>query len=189
MAAPLADVAGFLVDAQRISRCVPGVESVEEVGNGEYRATLQARLGPVAAAFQGTLRLDDSEAPNRLSAFGEGHDQRSGSQAKVEFTADLEEDDGETVVRAHADVAIRGRLGQFGTGVINSTAREMVREFAQCINNTLSGSADDTVAASRDRQPSSLLRVGFRGVWTWLVGVVRTGRTRLRALFVSGKGD
>lgn len=187
--APKSEVASFLVDAERMSSCVPGVESLEEVAEGEFRATLRARLGPMAAAFQGTLRLDDSEAPDRLTARGEGRDQRSGSQANVEFVADLEEDGSETVVRTQADVVIRGKLGQFGTGVINSTAQEMIREFAQCVNGTLSVSAETAGPGGEGRPRASLFRIGSRGVVAWLVGIFRSVWIRVRGLFDSRGGS
>lgn len=188
VAAPLIDVAAFLVDADRMSRCVPGVTGVEETADHEYRATLQARLGPVSAAFQGSLRLDDSRAPHRLTAQGQGRDQRSGSQAKVDFVADLEEDGDGTVVRISADVTIRGRLGQFGTGVIASTARELVREFSECVNRTLSRSDAESIDADDRPRSASLTRVGSRGLWSWLVGLVRSAWQRLGGRFGGGGG-
>lgn len=186
---PRDEVVAFLTDIDRASRCVPGVEEVEARGDNEYAATLRVRLGPVAAAFQGSVRVDDTQAPRRLVAAGEGRDRRSGSHARVELSADLEESGAETEVRVQADLAIRGRLGQFGTGVINSTAQVMVREFTDCVNKTLStqeaARGRSTAAAPVELRPSSLARVATRGLGMWLAGLLRSVRGLFRRLLPS----
>lgn len=130
--------AAYLLDVEQVRACVPGVENVNETEPNRYEAALRMQLGPIRSLFQGSLELDSSQAPERLLASGQGRDRSSGSIAKVDFTADLEETESNvTTVRAKADVAIRGRLGQFGTGVIKRTATELVREFANCINSRI----------------------------------------------------
>lgn len=178
--APREQVAALLTDIDRVSRCVPGVEGVTAVGEDTYEAVLKAKLGPISAAFNGSLHLDTSAAPQRLSASGQGRDQRSGSDAKVEFSADLEERDGATHVRTRADVTIRGRLGQFGTGVINSTARELVAEFARCVNATLT--AAPGAPGPEPAAPPSVGRMAARGVGAWLLGLLRSLWSTLRRL-------
>jgi carbon monoxide dehydrogenase subunit G len=136
--APLEATAAFFLDIDRVSPCMPGVESVKEIEPGQYQAVLAVRLGPIRAAFEGTMTLDDSEAPDRLSATAQGRDKATGSVAKVAFTADLrEERPGETTVVAVTDMTLRGRMAQFGTGVIRAAAGELVDEFAACANATL----------------------------------------------------
>lgn len=137
------EAADFFVDIDRVAGCVPGVEDLEEVEPGRYKAVLTVRLGPIRAAFQGTMALDASEAPARLKAAGEGRDRATGSVAKVDFTADLvEETSDHTTVKAVADVALRGRMAQFGTGVMRAAAGELVQEFAGCANARLAEAAD-----------------------------------------------
>lgn len=182
IAAPRDQVAAFLVDADRVGRCVPGVDGIQATGDGTYAATLQAQVGPVAASFQGSLRVDDSAAPERLVAVGDGRDRRSGSQAKVEFVADLEEQGEHTLVRARADVVIRGRLGQFGTGVISATAREMVREFAACLDATLAAATTQPVGAAPPPRPASLSRVAGRGLLAWIGDLLARARGLIRRL-------
>lgn len=200
--APRAETAAFFVDIDRVARCVPGVEEVTEVEPDRYQAVLAVRLGPIRAAFQGTMALDASEAPSRLKAVGEGRDRATGSVAKVGFTADLaEEVPGQTSVRAVADVALRGRMAQFGTGVMRAAAGELVAEFATCANATLAaahgppgrhqpGAAPATAAqtvASTERVARSRGMVGvlLRGVLRGALDTLRTGLTtswrRLRA--------
>jgi len=153
--------AEFFADIEQVGSCIPGVEGVRELEAGRYEATLAVRLGPIRAAFKGAISLDDGEAPKRLKASGEGRDRATGSTAKIDFTADLSEDaPGVTTVRTVADVAIRGRLSQFGTGVMRAAAGELVQEFAGCANAKLaaaSGAAgsDGSRNAGRGSEPAA----------------------------------
>lgn len=185
--APRDETAAFFVDVDRVGRCVPGVADVEEVQPGSYRAVLGVTLGPIRAAFQGTMELDDSEAPERLRATGEGRDRATGSMAKVSFTADLtEETPGQTTVTAVADVTLRGRMAQFGTGVMRAAAGELVQEFARCANAALAqgppaeggfdGTSATASAAPAQAAPST------RGLVSILLrSLARTVVDRLRA--------
>lgn len=186
----------FFSDIQQVGSCIPGVEGVRETEPGQYEATLAVRLGPIRAAFKGSVSLDEGQAPARLKASGEGRDRATGSIAKVDFTADLSEDQpGVTTVCTVADLAIRGKLAQFGTGVMKAAAGEIVQEFAACANAKLveqalraerapeadSGGHPQTVAGSETNAAPAMRKQ--RGVVSILFrGLVRSfGKTLRRA--------
>jgi carbon monoxide dehydrogenase subunit G len=135
--APRVEVAHILVDVPVVAGCVPGVQDVERQEDGSWSAVLAAQLGPIKARFAGTVSVDESEAPERLSARGQGNDRGTGSQASVSMAATLTEQGGATAVDIVADVVIRGRLGQFGTGIIRATAQEMTKAFVACLSERL----------------------------------------------------
>jgi uncharacterized protein len=136
--APVPQVYAFLSDVHRVAACVPGVGDVTQREDGAYEATLQIQMGPIKAAFAGEVTLTTTENPYRIEAHGRGRDKRSGSRAEVLFGGELEpEGDAATRVATSADITIRGRLGQFGTGVIRATATEVIRDFVACANGVL----------------------------------------------------
>ena len=166
VAAPRETVADFLLNPTRMSRCVPGVGEVVASGDDSYEATLTVRVGPIQARFAGEVTIDSSGAPGKLRAVARGRDGATGSQAQVDFTAVLVEVDSNTTeVRSTSDVTIRGKLGQFGTGVITSTARAMVGEFALCAGAALASPSGDIAAPS-------IARVARRGLVSYLDGLV-----------------
>ncbi|HET7388631.1 MAG TPA: SRPBCC domain-containing protein [Nocardioidaceae bacterium] len=174
--APRDEVAKFFLDIDRVAGCIPGVEGVEEVGPHQYTAVLAIRLGPIRAAFAGALELDDREAPGRFVATGEGRDKATGSLAKVTFTADLEDVSGlQTEVAAVADLSLRGRMAQFGTGVVRAAAGEIVREFAARANDALDQRSEvpGTAAAPAPTSSRGLLRVVGRGLVDSLLRTLR----------------
>lgn len=180
--APRDQVAAFFTDIHRVAACVPGLEGVEELGPNHYSARLGVRMGPIRAAFGGSLRLDPSDAPARLVAHGEGRDRATGSVATVRFTADLTEPTpGTTHVKAVADVALRGRMSQYGTGIVRAAAGEIVREFANRANATLAAEAARPAAAAPQQAvattaPPAVATAPQRGLLALLV------RALLRAL-------
>lgn len=148
------EVFALLTDVPSVAGCVPGVDKLTQAEDGSWTAELSARLGPIKATFAGQVELTPT-SPDHLEATGQGKDRRTASQVAVTFTADLV-DQGPTATRvdAVADVTIRGRLGQFGTGVIRATATELIRDFVACADQTLQHRALQHRATSHDHAPA-----------------------------------
>ena len=161
LSVPPQKAAEVLLDADTVARCVPGLREIEETEPDRYEAVLGLQIGPVKPTFAGWLQVDRSASPKRLEAKAEGTDRSTRSVAQVSFSADLEEDtEGSTLVQVSADIRIRGRLGQFGTGVIQSAAKEIMRQFSACLDSSLS-------AASGEEAPPtpSAGRSVFKIIW------------------------
>lgn len=164
IAAPRDAVAAFLLNPQEMLYCVPGVESVTETDDGRYQATLKAKVGPIRASFAGTVSIDGRDGPERITASGEGRDRSSGSIAQVTLDARLDETEPNvTTITSSADVTLRGRLGGFGTGVIQSIAGEMIGQFAKCVEARVTGADEDAVSPGEVNAPN-LAAVAMRGV-------------------------
>jgi carbon monoxide dehydrogenase subunit G len=176
-----ARVASLLTDIERVAACVPGVENVEMTEPNTYKAVLKTQIGPIKSSFSGSVEVDPSEAPDRLTAKGQGKDRSTQSMAKVGFSASLEEiGDGTTRVDAEADISIRGRLGQFGTGVIQATATQMLNDFATCVNATL-GAAEPGAEPPPAPQPTlKIARVVALSLWARLTAYLGSLRRKTR---------
>lgn len=160
--APKQDVADYLLTPDRMLYCVPGVEDVEDLGDGSYRATLNARVGPVKATFQGTVSFDGSNAPDKITATAEGKDRRTGSSVQVVLESTLsEQENGATLVANHANVTLRGRFARFGGGVIQSISQELIQDFAGCVQAELTG--EQPPESSSSGLASSAIRGIFGG--------------------------
>jgi len=173
-------VAAFLADVENVAACVPGVENVEMAEPNTYEAVLRMQIGPIKSSFAGSVEIDPSGAPARLAANAQGKDRSTQSMAKVAFSANLEEvGDGTTRVDAEADVSIRGRLGQFGTGVIQATATQMLNDFAACANSVLTSAEEN--GASPAPPPERTIRVArvvALSLWARLAAFLRSLRRK-----------
>jgi carbon monoxide dehydrogenase subunit G len=194
-----AETAAFFADVDRVAACVPGVEGVTRVGPNDYEAVLTVGLGPIRAAFKGALAIDESESPIRLRATGEGRDRATGSMAKVDFVAELEETSAETTeVMAVADVMVRGRMAQFGTGVFRAAAKEVVNQFSLCANEELAraraprpSSSQIGISEARSAPPrrQSLARIAIAGIWQAVLQWAKQKSARIRGTFTSKSGS
>jgi carbon monoxide dehydrogenase subunit G len=57
--APVSEVWAALHDSEVLRRVIPGCERLHSVGQGEYAATLAARVGRLADTYRGTFSIDD----------------------------------------------------------------------------------------------------------------------------------
>jgi len=135
--APQDKVWEFLFDIPKLSECVPGIEDVEVVDDKTYRGKLVVKVGPIKSSFNGTVRLTEVDAPNRIAGAVEGDDKSSASSVKASFTGTLKPVDGGTEAGFEVDANLRGRLAQFGGPVINATAKKLTAEFAKNLRERL----------------------------------------------------
>lgn len=147
ISAPLEETWNFLLDIPRVSQCIPGAGEIEQVDEGTYKGNLVVKVGPIGANFAGQVQLADLDPPHHLSATARAKDQATASIASIDFSAALSPGEAEeTEVAFKVDVTIRGRLGQFGHGVIRETAKQMTQVFAECVQAQLVQQVSDVHA-------------------------------------------
>lgn len=132
--APLEETWKLLLDIPRVSQCIPGAEKIEQLDDGRYKGNLIVKVGPISANFAGQVHLVDLDPPHRFNATARAKDQATASMASIDFSAALSPTEAqETEVEIAVDVTIRGRLGQFGQGVMRETAKQLTQVFAECV--------------------------------------------------------
>jgi carbon monoxide dehydrogenase subunit G len=135
--APVETVWAFLHDIPRLSACVPGVEEVQEIEPDVYQGRLKVKVGPLTAAFGGCVTIVERVAPELLAARVEGEDRSSASFVKATFSGRLTPVETGTQLEYEMDLALRGRLAQFGLTVVQGTAKKMTAEFARRLQEAL----------------------------------------------------
>jgi carbon monoxide dehydrogenase subunit G len=176
--APVEEVWAYLVDIERMSGCLPGVENVERTDAENYSGAVTVRVGPIATSFQGTVALTVQEPPRLLKAKLQGRDRKTSSMVTGEFTSELAPVDQGTEIQYKFDIAIRGRLGQFGQAVILDTSRQLTDEFVNCLrarierpDDPVEDSAPDVnLLAIGSRSFLHNLRLQLARLWARLVG-------------------
>ena len=132
--APIHLVWKFFSDIPQVAACVPGVEIVDQLDEENINVALSIKVGPIKAKFNGKVSITDLDPPHRLTARGEGKDNNTSSMVSATFSAILSDvDKTKTAVNYSVDVVIRGRLGQFGQGVIRATAKRITAVFVECV--------------------------------------------------------
>jgi carbon monoxide dehydrogenase subunit G len=137
--APLAQVWEALNDLERVAPCLPGAAITSHDDDGTYHGTFTVKLGPMTAAYNGTIKIEDADAAtHRATLKARGTDKRGQGGANATIVNTLSEHDGSTRVEAVTDFNITGRLAQFGRGgMMQDVSNRLLRDFAACLSTRL----------------------------------------------------
>ena len=127
VSAPRRKVWEFLNDPQRLATCMPGCEKLETTGENEYSGQINIGLAAVKGVYNGKVKLEDIQPPTHYKMLLDG----KGKQGfiKGSGTIDLEEQDGQTVLKYTGDVQIGGPLASVGQRMIDGAAKMMMGQF------------------------------------------------------------
>jgi carbon monoxide dehydrogenase subunit G len=148
--APLAQVWEALIDLERVAPCLPGAAITGHDEDGTYHGTFSVKLGPMTAAYNGTIRIEDIDAAgHRATLKAKGTDKRGQGGANATIVNTLTERDGVTHVAAVTDFNITGRLAQFGRGgIMEDVSNRLMRDFAACLSTRLGDGAPEPAVPS-----------------------------------------
>ena len=126
----------FLMDIPRVGKCIPGVESVEPLGDNKYKGTVKQRVGPISVTLDGVMTIVEAdEQAGRAAMTAEGSDKRIGGAVRAKMTMQVRElSPNETELSVDTDANIGGRLGEFGGAVIKKKADQTMEQFAKNIS-------------------------------------------------------
>jgi len=125
--APRKKVWDFLTDPHRLAKCMPGVEKLEVVGKNEFSGQINVGLAAVKGVYNGKVKLDEVQPPTHYKLLLDG----KGKQGFVKGTGtiDLEEQNGQTLLKYSGDVQIGGPLASVGQRMIDGAAKMMIGQF------------------------------------------------------------
>jgi carbon monoxide dehydrogenase subunit G len=134
--APRDRVWAFVIDANQVGPCGPGVESIEVIDDTHFRAKAKVGVGFISARFVVDMTMAELEPPDR--ALIKAHGQAPGSAVDAVATMNLKDGpDGGTTMDWSADVTISGTLASVGARLIEGTANKMIGQTFECIRTKL----------------------------------------------------
>ena len=154
---PPAEAWPVLMDIQRIAPCMPGAQLTEVVDARTYKGNIGVRLGPVALTFAGIVKfeeIDDAGRTARVKAQGTDAKGRGGANAAASFR--LEPTAAGSKVLVHTDLTLSGAVAQYGRGVgmIQATAAQLMKQFAENLKKQLAASPAPMPAAAAPAAPT-----------------------------------
>jgi len=116
-----------LNDPDMLQKCIPGCESLEQVGENAFEAKVTAAIGPVKAKFNTSLTLEDLNPPESYRLVGK-------SKAAAGFgsgsaTVTLAEAGGGTRLSYMADFKVGGKLAQVGSRLVLGATKKTADDF------------------------------------------------------------
>jgi len=119
-----------LTDLERIAPCMPGAE-LREIEGDEYRGIVKVKVGPISAQYKGSARFVEKNVDeHRAVLVAEGRDSRGQGNASATVTATAIPDGNGTTVSIATELAITGKVAQFGRSVMADVSARMLKEFA-----------------------------------------------------------
>ncbi len=134
--APREKVWAFLIDPEQVGGCGPGVQSIEKLDDGRFKAHAKVGIGFISAKFVVTAEFTEMDPPDHAAIVARGHAPGSA----VDATAKMALRDGEaggTIMDWTADVAISGTIASVGARLVEGTANKMIGQTFDCIRSTL----------------------------------------------------
>ena len=129
----------LLTDVERIAPCMPGAE-LQEVEGDEYRGVVKVKVGPITAQYKGRASFVERDVPGlRAVLKAEGRETRGQGNASATISASLHPDAGGTRVAIVTDLAVTGRVAQFGRGVLADVSSKLLGQFVDCLETTVLG--------------------------------------------------
>ncbi len=130
-----------LTDVELIAPCLPGAQ-LQEIEGEEYRGIVKVKVGPITAQYKGAAVFQEQDAENRRVVLkAEGRDTRGQGSASAVITATMTETTADTGVSTHvvvdSDVTIKGKVAQFGRGMIAEVSAKLLTQFVECLEGKL----------------------------------------------------
>jgi carbon monoxide dehydrogenase subunit G len=132
----------LLTDVERIAPCMPGAE-LQEVEGDEYRGVVKVKVGPITAQYKGRASFVERDVSAlRAVLRAEGRETRGQGTASATITASFHPDAGGSRVAIATDLAVTGRVAQFGRGVLADVSSKLLTQFVECLETTLLATAE-----------------------------------------------
>ncbi len=130
-----------LNDVELIAPCLPGAE-LQEIEGDEYRGIVKVKVGPITAQYKGAATFREQDEANRKIVLeAEGRDTRGQGSASAVITATMVETETDSGVSTHvqvdSDVTIKGKVAQFGRGMIAEVSANLMDQFVDCLEGKL----------------------------------------------------
>ncbi len=138
VAAPADEVWTFLTDPERVAAALPGAEITEKLDENTYKGGMGVKVGPLAAAYTGTVAFDLDEDARSAVVHARGQGKAGMGNADMKMTSSVVDlGAGETEVTVEAQLSVTGILAQLGRGMMQHVSKKMFKEFTEVLEKEL----------------------------------------------------
>jgi carbon-monoxide dehydrogenase small subunit len=158
---PPEQVFAMFDDIATVAACLPGASLTAPPNPARTEGAIRVKIGPIAATFLGSARVERNPADMSGRIIGIGNDRRSRSstQGEIRYRLVPIEQGAATRVDLSIGYTLTGMLAQVGRpGLVRDLAARLIAEFASNLDRRLPGtSPGDAVAAPADLNGMSLV--------------------------------
>lgn len=127
-----------LLDVPRISSCIPGCESVEEIQRlAAYKATVKQKIGPFKLEVPADIIVESITEPSHVRTRATGRDKITGTRLAVVLDVTVTQAGSGSTFAVDAKVDVKGRLATMGFGIIKRRVDQNFEEFEKRLKEML----------------------------------------------------
>jgi carbon monoxide dehydrogenase subunit G len=128
--APVPTVWTALNDPAFLKDCIPGCETIEADGENAYRISMAARIGPVAAKFNGRMQLADIDPPKGYTLSFEGQGGAAGFAKGAAKVGLVPAENGQATTLSYTvNAQVGGKIAQIGSRLVDGAAQKLADDF------------------------------------------------------------
>ena len=142
--APPDRVFAALVDPAVLRRCIPGCETLAEIGPDTYEATLKIGVAGLKGTYSGKAATRDKQPPGSLTMSFEGKGGPGFVRGSAAITL-VPEAGGSAATRVAADVDIQvgGLIAAVGSRLVEAAAKKLADDFFRQLSSELAGAGSE----------------------------------------------
>jgi carbon monoxide dehydrogenase subunit G len=117
--------------------------------DGTYTGTMTIKIGPITSRYKGTVKIERADEQARVAVMSaQAKDARGQGTASATITSSMEEVPDGTRVKVETDMRVTGPAAQFGRGVMQDVSAKLMKRFADCLAEQMSGGAAEVEQAA-----------------------------------------
>jgi hypothetical protein len=147
-----------ITDPAVLARTIPGCETLEQVGDDEYKMNVSVGVGAIRGTYAGEVKLADQLRPKSYVMHASGAGAPGNVRATVTIT--MEPSDEGTTLTYSANAVVGGPVAGVGQRMMTGVAKRMAAQFFTAIDDELTGAALAPVAAAATRTSDASPVVG-----------------------------
>jgi uncharacterized protein len=149
IALPVPEVYEAFLDVERIATCMPGSRLLGQPEPGTYEGEVKVKVGPLSVAYSGRLAVLAADKERRmLTMRAKGREQHGAGDASAHVVAVLTAHADGTLVQIDTDLDVRGKVAQFGRGVLGEVTEGIVQSFASNVEQLLASSQPSALVST-----------------------------------------
>jgi carbon monoxide dehydrogenase subunit G len=155
-------------DVPAVAQCLPGADLTADKGDGTYEGSVQIKLGPMTAKFEGEANVSRDDATKKGHIDGKGVDRSGGSRGQVKVDYLVAAGDGGSTVTVDADISLSGAIAQFGrSGLVEEITKRLIDEFVECLEAKMSAETVEEAATIEAGEVKGL-SLFLSGLMSWI---------------------
>ncbi|MEZ4710909.1 MAG: carbon monoxide dehydrogenase subunit G [Caldilineaceae bacterium] len=133
--APREAVWQALMDPTVLGNAMPGGDKLEKVGENQYEAALNVRVGPVQGKFDGQIEITNIDELNsyHMKVSGQGPSGFLNGEGDVS----LSDTDEGTLMSYSGEAQVGGKIAGVGQRLIDSSAKSITRQGLESLNRQI----------------------------------------------------